>query len=247
MNILCDDPYKAGPWNGYRSCRFDDADPFGHSIANKLLPNYMATRKGNCVSMPSLLIILGQKLGLDVTASCAPCHIFVKYRDDAGNRFNLEATNDAGIVEDWTLRANLPMTPESLANGIYLQPASKRETVTIMMEPLMQFYSQSSQPERHIACAGLALAYYPKNVQAMTHIGEAFGKVLQHLYLNKYPAPKDIPVERRPYFEYLWLNTHGWFYRAEILGWRKMDDATKAAHLERLETYKREHARDPAN
>ncbi len=35
--------------------------------------------------MPFLFIILGQKLGLDVTASTAPEHVFVKYRDDMGN------------------------------------------------------------------------------------------------------------------------------------------------------------------
>lgn len=57
--------YTAGSWNDNRPYRYDLDDPFGSNIHNKLLPTYLAIRKGNCISMPFLFIVLGQKLGLE--------------------------------------------------------------------------------------------------------------------------------------------------------------------------------------
>ena len=85
--------YEPGPWNESRPYRYDFDDPFGRTIRNKLLPVYLETRKGNCVSMPLLFIILGQKLGLDVTAATVPAHVLVKYRDEQGRLHGFEATS----------------------------------------------------------------------------------------------------------------------------------------------------------
>lgn len=87
--------YEAGEWNGFQSHQYDLDDPLGTKINNKLLPTYLSSKKGNCVTMPFLFIILGQRLGLDVTAATAPVHVFVKYRDEMGAWYNLEATSGA--------------------------------------------------------------------------------------------------------------------------------------------------------
>lgn len=80
METLIQYMYKAGAWNDNQAYSYDLNDPFGKNVRNKLLPTYLMTRKGNCLSMPVLFIILGQKIGLTVTASTTPAHLFVKYR-----------------------------------------------------------------------------------------------------------------------------------------------------------------------
>lgn len=100
LEVLRTYVYQAGPWNGYQPFRYDLTDPLGRILRNKLLTTYLTTRKGNCVSMPLLFIILGQKIGLDLTASLAPEHLFVKYRDENGLYLNLEATSGAGVTRD---------------------------------------------------------------------------------------------------------------------------------------------------
>ncbi len=75
--------YKAGPWNDNNPFTYDFADPLGRKSSNQLLATYLRTRRGNCVSMPMLFAALAQRLGLDVTLSTAPHHVFVKYHDDA--------------------------------------------------------------------------------------------------------------------------------------------------------------------
>src|SRR5262245_44387910 len=49
LNALRTYLYKAGPWNAYRPVRYHHEDGLGHSIRQKLLPHYLATRTGNCV------------------------------------------------------------------------------------------------------------------------------------------------------------------------------------------------------
>ncbi|MEP2781947.1 MAG: transglutaminase family protein, partial [Pseudoruegeria sp.] len=69
--------YQAGAWNDGRAFSYDHDDPYGLDVRNKLLSDYIQDRRGNCITMPFLFIILGQRLGLDVTPAMAPLHVFV--------------------------------------------------------------------------------------------------------------------------------------------------------------------------
>lgn len=53
--------HKPGPWNGYRAFSYDFGDRLGKTVTHKLLTVYIRTRKGNCVSMPLLFVILGRE------------------------------------------------------------------------------------------------------------------------------------------------------------------------------------------
>jgi hypothetical protein len=85
--------YEAGEWNQFHTFAYDFHDPRGEKMENRLLPSYMNSRRGNCVSMPSLFVVLAQKLGLDVSLSTAPGHFFVKLTLDDGT-INIEPTSD---------------------------------------------------------------------------------------------------------------------------------------------------------
>jgi hypothetical protein len=60
--------YVAGPWNDNRPFQYDLDDPLGQNIRNKLLSSYLDSHKGNCVSMPSLFVVLGRSRCLGATA-----------------------------------------------------------------------------------------------------------------------------------------------------------------------------------
>lgn len=212
--------YRAGPWNANRPFSYDLDDPLGHNIRHKLLPTYLATRKGNCVSMPVLFIILGQKLGLDLAAATAPQHIFVKYRDDLGNYYNIEATSGGGFARDAWMQQKMPMSKEALANGIYMQPLSNKETVSIMAGTLLEYYGQQGWEKRRIALAELILKHYPKDVSAMLHISSAYYRLRQQHFVNKYPTPADIPLQERARLVELEKNIGMWRDKAMALGWR---------------------------
>lgn len=225
--------YERGPWNGYEVFRYDFDDPRGTKIGNKLLSNYLSSKKGNCVSMPLLFIVLGQRLGLDVTASTAPEHVFVKYTDsDTGVTYSLEATSGASPARDIWIRQQSPMTDEAVANGIYLQKLTKRETVAVMAATLSENFSNRQEPEKMIAIADAVLPYYPKNVALILAKGSAYSMLMKKHFISKYPMPKDIPAKKQPYFRYLSEQNEFWYAKAEALGWRQPDMMQESRYLQ---------------
>jgi len=226
--------YEAGPWNNYQKYQYDLSDPFGKNINNKLLPIYMATHKGNCASMPLLFIILGQKLGIDVTASTAPNHLFVKYRDDQGKTYNLEATSDARPTRDEWVRQQSPMTDEALKNRVYMQALTKHETVVVMMGTLVEYYEQQGWQEKLIALSNLSLEYYPNYVADIVFEANAYYDLMQQHFMSKYPTPQDIPLDQRPYFLSLYDNRKRYHDRAVALGWRPPSAEAEARYAQRI-------------
>jgi regulator of sirC expression with transglutaminase-like and TPR domain len=222
--------YEKGPWNGFQSFGYDFDDPVGKNIHNKLLPNYIKSRKGNCVTMPVLFVILGQRLGLDITLSTAPLHLFAKYTDpETGVTFNLETTSGAKPARDVWIQQQNPMTDEAIANGLYMQKLSKRESAAVMATTLSEYFVQEQKHKKVIAISDVILAHYPKEVGSMLRKGSAYGRLATAQFMRKYPRPNLIPQEERGYFEYLGQQNRIWFAKAESLGWREpsQDQETK--------------------
>jgi len=214
--------YETGSWNNYQPYQYDFDDPKGAKIINKLLPTYLTTKKGNCISMPLLFIVLGQRLGIDVTASTAPLHVLVKYTDSGtGQSINLETTSGANPSRDVWYQQTMHITDQALANKIYLQKLSKRESVAVMATVLAEDYHDKQEYEKAMMVSDVVLKYYKNAVASMLMKGELFYRLLVKHYLSKYPAPYLIPVDERPYFEFLDINNRYWFEKAEALGWRE--------------------------
>ena len=226
--------YEPGPWNERRPYQYDFADPTGTKVENKLLANYLRTRKGNCVSMPFLMIALGQKLGLEMTAAVSPNHVFVKFRDDAGTWHNLEATSNGAPRRSASYEADSPMRPETLTNGIYMRPLAKRETVALMSEVLRDHYLHTAEerPDLAIALADMALKYNPRDVSALLQKGRAYFLMARKEFISKYQRPLDIPLELRARYTELTDKNRYWFERAEALGWREPSAEAEAKYLQ---------------
>lgn len=213
--------YLSGDWNDHRPYQYDLADPLGEKIANKLLPNYISSRRGNCVTMPFLFIILADRMGLRATASLAPLHVFVKFTEAAtGKTFNLETTSGAHVTRDAWYREKMPMTDEAIANGVYMKTLTKKETLAVMADTIVEHYRATKQYEKAIAVAEAILATYPNSVHAMLSRGTAAAYLLDDNFYQKYPMPADIPVNLRRDYEMLVEINRSAFERAEALGWR---------------------------
>lgn len=230
--------YEPGPWNGFQAYLYDFDDPRGIKIANKLLPNYLATKKGQCVSMPVLFIVLGQRLGLNVVASTAPEHVFVKYTDDAGVTYNLEATSGATPQREVWMRQQTPMTDQAVANGIYLRKLSKRETAAVMAEVVAENFFERKEYEKEIAVADVLLHFFPKSVGPMLYKGSAYGNLIRERYQTRYRTPRDIPSEERPDYLHLVEQSEFWYSKAESLGWRQPDKLQEVRYLETVNRVK---------
>lgn len=216
--------YVSGNWNGNRPYGYDMDDPLGTKIANKLLSHYLSRRRGNCVTMPILFIILGQRLNLPVTLAVAPLHVFVKYTEEGtGESFNIETTSGAHVARDAWYREKMPMTDAAVANGVYLAPLSRREAVALMADTLIEHHVTTKQYDEAIAIADLVLAAYPKFAQAMVGRGTAAARLLEERFYQRYSTPDVIPVARRDEYAQLVEINRTSFDQAEALGWRPVE------------------------
>ncbi|WP_394693131.1 transglutaminase family protein [Hyphobacterium sp.] len=213
--------YDEGAWNGFQPFAYDHNDPLGEHLPNKLLPNYLETREGNCVTMPFLMILIADRLGLDVTASTAPVHVFIRYTDDqSGRTINIEATSGGHPARDEWYRENMPITDLAVENGVYLATLSRQETVAVMATVVMEHFIEEGRYEEAIAVGDVILQFYPNYAYVLAKIGTAFYYLLEREFHSQYPTPAEIPVERRDYYMFLASNNHRAFETAYALGWQ---------------------------
>jgi hypothetical protein len=190
--------------------------------------------------MPFFLIILGQKIGLDLAAATAPQHIFVKYRDDLGTVFNVEATS-GGLILDSSFRKQFPMTDKAITNGLYMRPLSKKEMVALMADTLLEFYAQEGRESQVVALAELELKYNPRYAEAMIHISASSERLWKRDIYDKYKRSDDIPPDKWEYCLRLEKDMKQWGEKAEALGWREPDQASEDRYKQRIEQLKLNH------
>ena len=229
--------YQPGPWNDNHPFSYDFDDPLGNDIQNKLLSTYLKTRKGNCVSMPTLYVILGQKIGLDMTLAVAPLHVFVKFHQDDGTWLNVEATS-GGTKRDESYVAEYHIQPRALLTGIYLRPLSRKESVGTMIGTLEEFYAHHRAPEFQLGLTELALGNNPKDVTSLLMRGTAYYKLLQTRYVSRYTRLTDMTMDQQADYQMLSNNNQALFAKAERLGWREETPEEKAQYLQQIQTIK---------
>lgn len=214
--------YEPGQWNDQKPFQYDLVDPLGQQPGAQLLTRYLTTKKGNCVSMPVLFLALGEKLGLDLTLSTAPLHLFVKFTDRAaGKTWNLEATSGAGFTRDEYYRKQLPMTDEAIANGVYLKTMSRREAIAMIATGILDALLASGRYEDAIAVADVLIEANPSDAYSLTKKGTAYYRILRRDIIEKYPDEGDIPPDRVAYANELYRANQDAFTKAEALGWRE--------------------------
>jgi regulator of sirC expression with transglutaminase-like and TPR domain len=215
--------YESGPWNNNQPFAYDMADPLGKNPANRLMAKYILSRQGNCVTMPILFMILGQRIGLDMTLAEAPLHLFVKFKDDAGRELNLETTSGAGFTRDVWYRKSLPMTDKAVSSGIYLKALSRDQVVAVMATSLVERCLRSNQPEDAITVAQVILRHHPDSALTLVKRGSAYYQILQRDIISRYSSVEEMPPEIRAYADGLYQQNQADFAQAEAMGWTERD------------------------
>jgi regulator of sirC expression with transglutaminase-like and TPR domain len=223
--------YVSGPWNGNHPYSYDLGDPYGHVIRAKLLAHYMATHRGNCVSMPTLFLILADRVGLHVTLSVAPNHEFLKYTDTAtGQTYNIEATSLGYPEPDEWYRSRAPMSDKAVANGVYLKTLNRRETIAVMAEVVLEDEMRHKRYSEAIEIADALLEVYPSQALFLIYKGGAFEGLIRERFQRKYPNG-DVPAALLPTLVSLRKKADAAFNRAEALGLRTADGKVGAAKV----------------
>jgi regulator of sirC expression with transglutaminase-like and TPR domain len=211
--------YESGGWNGDNAFSYDLRDPTGQIPQNRFLSHYLNARKGNCVTMPFLVMLLGQKIGLKMTLALAPHHEFVKLSSDYLQQWNVETTSGLSFARDQHYREQLPMSNVAVEKGSYLRGLTQEEVIAITAE---QIVHQAIEHKRYwdaIKVADVLLKRFPTSVTLLLERGSAYGHLVEEEFLI--PFGQNIPPEMRPVAEMYFQNQQRDFAAAEALGWRE--------------------------
>jgi len=165
---------------------YDFSDPYGKDIKNSFITGILDTKKGQCLTMPLLYLIVAQRLGYPVHAVDVPDHFFLRYVDPNLKQQNIEATNGGQYAPDEFYIKDLDISEQSIKNGGYLKTLSNRELLAILLAQSSYWWAMHGDEikcinylkhalEMYPACPsindGLARAYftYAKKIYAKNH------------------------------------------------------------------------------
>lgn len=189
--------YEPGYWNNNQAFAYDLDDPYGLVFENRLLSDYLADRRGNCVTMPFLFIAIGQRLGLDMRPSLAPQHVLVRFTTQDGKDHNIEATNGGLSGDNAPYVNNMPITPEAIANRVFLATLSNEEAVAVIAVVVVEYLIKEGRYHDAMAVADILLRHYPTFAYAMVKKGTAAYYLLKTKFYEQYPTVQDVPDDQR--------------------------------------------------
>lgn len=233
LDVLRTYIYEAGDWNNETVFSYDLDDPQGISRKSRLIHNYLKTRKGNCVSMPVLHAILGQEIGLDMTLSTAPLHVFVKYKDESGKTINIEATSGGHPARAEWYQKNLPMLPKAIKNGMFMDELTPEQTIAVLGHDLASHLLRTEDYENAILVSDRLIPLFPNYAPLYMSRGSGYYKLIERDFQKKYPDVNDIPKElQRQFRSFMYQNSIS-FQKADELGWADPDELLAKRNAEK--------------
>jgi len=177
----------------------DPNDLFLHSVMDR--------RKGYCLSLSTLYLALGERLGLPLYGVVVPGHFFVRY-DSRSIRFNIECTaggaqqNDSHYIKKFRV-------PEH-HDRLYMENLTKKQTLGCLFNNFGVVYLETGRPKFALLALDLAARINPKLSEARSNLsivlheqGENEG-ALEQLKQALNNNPNDPAVHRelgRAYFK----------------------------------------------
>lgn len=128
--------YEEGYWNDYKKYSYDFSgyEQYWNSkieseedYSSGFVYRYLKTKKGQCFSMPMVVVIVGEKLGLKMNIASSPSHSFLIIKDPSdGVVYNYEATS--GVLKSRSSYIEEHgVTETAIESGIYLRARSQKE------------------------------------------------------------------------------------------------------------------------
>jgi regulator of sirC expression with transglutaminase-like and TPR domain len=114
---------------------FSEGEYNGTDSRNLFIHGILSGHGGTCVTMPVLYAAIGRRLGYPLKLVQTKEHIFVRWDDPRGERFNIEATSvgymphDDEYYKTWPYRLN----STELNSGVFLKSLSPRQELGLFL------------------------------------------------------------------------------------------------------------------
>jgi len=172
--------YEVGEWNDYRPFSYDLEDPLGNILEHQLLSNYIDSRKGNCVSMPTLFLALMERVdpSIPFVGVKVPLHLFCRLKDrQTGDVWNIEATNGGNPARNQWYIDNHKISQTALDNKLYLSDLTKKDYIGELIGTLISKERRAGRFENALKYAELSLKLSPKSDVGLVQKGALLAEI----------------------------------------------------------------------
>jgi tetratricopeptide (TPR) repeat protein len=141
------------------------------SSSEHLLPGpVLAGKKGYCVGLATIYLILAKELNLPVHAVAAPQHVFLRW-DDGSFRRNIELFQEGRPVLDKDYTDNQKIPQESIDDGVFLVNLTDKQFLGLIYQNLGVLGSQQGKFEESGKDYARAIHLNPKLAAAFYNRG----------------------------------------------------------------------------
>jgi len=225
--------YESGIWNNNHPFTYDLDDPLGTKLEHQLLSNYLESRKGNCVSMPTLFIALMERVDRAVpfVGVKAPLHLFCRLKNRQTNDvWNIEATSGGEPTRNQWYMDKMNISQKAVDSGLYLKDLSRKEYIAELMGVLISKERKQGNIEKAMEFTDIVLKLSPGSDMGLIHKGAL---IAEQCYQRDKANP--LPIEEK---EKCKKDSDFYINKAISLGWRQQTGTEREEYLKSVKKEK---------
>jgi len=228
--------------------RYDFNDFMGKdNWTNMFVTKLMATKTGQCHSLPLLYLILCEATGAEAYLAHAPSHFYIKFKDESGYWYNLELTN-GHIVTDAHIVGSGYITAEAIKNRTYMEPQTKHQVIAQCLADLALGYIEKYGNDSFVKqCTDAILKYDENNLTALMIYANYETERCKYLVTQVgRPHANTLKVQYPDIYE-LWQKLYKLYDRIDATGYREMPKEAYKAWLHYMNEEKERQAHQETN
>ena len=147
-------------------------DPKEQDIDGIFIDAVLETKKGPCLALSGLYLIIGQKLNLPLYGVLVPGHFFVRY-DDGKTVMNIETLKKGALMKDRWYRDKYRIPDDSTC---YFRNLTVKEALAPFLFNLGNAYNSAGKADDAVATYEQAAAILPGFAEVHGNLGVAYFK-----------------------------------------------------------------------
>ena len=223
--------YESGNWNNFKPFSYDLEDPLGKVLDHQILSNYIDSRKGNCVSMPTLFLALMERVDSDVqfVGVKAPLHLFCRLKDrQTGDVWNVETTNGGNPARNQWYIDKMRISQKAIDKKTYLRDLTKKEFIAELIGVLIAKERRRGNFEKAMKYTDLVLKLAPNSDIGLVNKGALYSEIGY-----KKSQEKELSIEGKEYYR---EEADKYIEQAKSLGWEPESREEREAYLKTVKT-----------
>jgi formylglycine-generating enzyme required for sulfatase activity/regulator of sirC expression with transglutaminase-like and TPR domain len=159
---------------GYRYTEQVDASGIPINNEELFLHGMLKTKRGYCMNLSLLYLILGQKLDLPLFGIPLPNHFFVRY-ERGQDRINIEATEMGATFSDSFYRQRY-LASSGKESSYFLKNLDTKQTLGAYFSNIGMVYYQNQKIERAVFYLQLSTKINPTSIDAQNNLANIYSE-----------------------------------------------------------------------